>query len=260
MLLEIPIKLESYVNEIKRQTKFINDDSKISLIQMGKTNVDDKTKYLLLMYNPFPSSIKIDCDFFTAESKVCKMYPGEFYLHGQSAYAFVVYVSGENTVEIDEDKILGNLRSSISSRLSKLIENDEEQGYEPHNIYKIEANQIDIENTINLESYLEDIKNPIFVKYSQKHINVVDVYLTEIIPEDGYVKIGVKFTNNSDNVDLELNGYRLKIFDSMKIMHIEIKQVIKLKHKTSKITYIHLNKIEFEQIENKDMQFKIVII
>lgn len=260
MLLEIPIKLESYVNEIKRQTRFINDDSKISLIQMGKTNVDDKTKYLFLMYNPFPSSIKVDCDFFTAESKVCKMYPGEFFLHGQSAYAFVVYTTGPDPVSIDEEKIVANLRNNIASRLSKLIKTDDEQGYEPHNIYKIEANQIDIENTVNLEAYLDELKSPTYVKYTQKYINVVDVYLTEIIPEDGYVKIGVKFTNNSEDVDLELSGYRLKIFDSMKIMHIEIKQPINLKHKTSKITYIHLNKIEFEQIENKDMQFKIVII
>ncbi|MGL5021633.1 MAG: hypothetical protein ACRC5R_06390 [Mycoplasmatales bacterium] len=260
MFLEIPIKLESYVTEIKRQTKYIQNTNKITLLQMGSTKIEDKTKYLILLYNPFPVSIKINCDFFTKESRVCKMYPGEFILHPDSAYALVVYVSGDQKVGIDENKFVANLKNNISKRISRLNNNVEEVGFEPHNIYKIQANDFELEKTVNLDTYLKNTDNDKFEKYKKDYSAYVSVLLSKVDVQDRVVKIGVKFSNSLSTSNLELDGYRLKLFDSKKIIHVEVKQKIRLKSQSSKIAYIQLNRIEFDQVDQKNMQFKIVII
>ncbi|MBL0701487.1 MAG: hypothetical protein JJV90_00040, partial [Spiroplasma sp.] len=53
MFLEIPIKLEGYVEDIKRHSRLVEGTKIITLIKIGETKLADKTKLMLLIYNPF---------------------------------------------------------------------------------------------------------------------------------------------------------------------------------------------------------------
>ena len=146
MFLEIPIKLEGYVNEIKRQTKLLDGSKNITMLQLGKVDLKDKKKIMYVIYNPFNAIIHVNCNFFTKESKVCKLYPGEFDLLPDRAYAFVAYVTGDEAVEIDENKILLDLKERINYRIGNWKEHSKDFNYEPFNIYKIDANKITLNN------------------------------------------------------------------------------------------------------------------
>ncbi len=258
MFLEIPIKLEGYVEDIKRHSRLVEGTKIITLIKIGETKLADKTKLMLLIYNPFDKKIDINCDFFTKNSCVYKLYPGEFSVLPNHAYAFVAYVSKENIVAIDEVKLIANMKMKISTRISSWYDYTQENNYEPHNIYKIIPNNIEIDKTINLNDLMVS-DAPKFIDYTKEHMNNVTITIDKIEEKDKIINIGIKFINESEILNLKINGFKLKIFDNSKIIHIDVSNKFSLTARTTKMIFIQLNKIEFAQINKEKIRFKITL-
>ena len=256
MYLEIPIKLESYVNEIKKQVKNIEKESKLTLLQIGKSNYNDKYKLMYILYNPFPVVLDINPNFFSNQ-KVYKMYPSEFKLYPETAYAFVVFLEQEMILEINEKNLTNIYKQQINSRIMRLEKINYEGKYKESLIYNLDEIKVDVEKTINLNSN-EKINNIIqednFIEFKQTMINDLDFVLDDLNFEENEVIFTIELINKG-NKNIEFFHAKIKISDDKRKYFVDINENIKLKANTKKNIKIAIDKKElilnFEKIKVK---------
>ena len=104
------------------------------------------------------------------------------------------------------------------------------------------------------------VDNVIFTPYRKQYDNDVQVSICSIDVEDSLVKLGIKFNNINENINLTIAQFKMKIFDENKIMHLGVAQEFNLKANSQKILYVYINKIEFDQVNHENTKFKITLL
>ena len=194
MYLEIPIKLESYVNEIKKQVKNIENVEKLTLLQIGKSNYNDKYKQMYIIYNPFPVVMDINSNFFI-NKKIYKMYPSEFKLYPETAYVFVAFLEQETNLEINENNLINLFKKQINSRIMRLEKINYTGKYKESLIYNLDEIKIDVENTININTNNfknEENKEETYINFKQEMINDLDFVLENLDFNDNEVILTIE--------------------------------------------------------------------
>lgn len=284
MFLNIPVKLEMYIDQIKNQTKHLKNQDRITLLKLGETKNPDAVKLLYVIYNPFPTAVKIDCNSFTKESRLYKMYPTEFSVSPDTAAAFVCFVTSGSEIIFNEEKFLNQMRNSIKTKLIKLDETINHE-YNQSNLIKIEPTEVSFDETIllnefisaksktdKLDSNLEfndknlqqneniELKNIEYLQFVPKYDKLINVILEDISLVADDVDFRLKFENLSDDIHFKMDGFRLKMSDYESKIIIDAKSSFTLKSKTSKITNIKITKNKFNLINYEKLQLKITIL
>lgn len=257
MYLQIPVKLENYINEIKRKAAQIDEGNCFSLLRVGSSNSEQSQKLVYIIYNPFVRSFSVDPNFFTKSSKIFKMYPSQFELKSNSAAAFVVFVENTHEIFINEQKIISEMKQKINSNLRDL----NEKSTKVENILNIELNDVDFSNTmyLNPESVI-DIVDENVVDYVTRYQEDIEITLNQITSLDGRVCLDIQFFNKNSDVDIRIHKYRLKLFDLEKKLYVNVVNDFIIKRNSHKISKVYLNKIEFNQIDTANLQLKVTLI
>lgn len=263
MYLNIPTKLEIYFNQIKEHTKYIHAKDKFTLIKLGETKNTESMKLMYMIYNPFPTSIKIDCNSFTKDSYIYKMYPTEFTLNSDTVCAFVCFVSQGNNIKFDEHNFLTNIRQMINTKLNRL--NDLEiSEFKRNNFIKIEPQAIDFEQTVLLNSYLNDMEDlsseSSLIKFNSEYDDQVDVLFEEYQVKEDSIDFVIKFKNKSDKLNFMIQSFRLKIYDKDTKIIIDVKSEFQLKALSLKNTTLQIPKEKVAMIDLEKLKLKITIL
>ncbi len=259
MFLEIPIKLEGYVDQIKKQSQKLDGSDKLTLLRLGKTTTNTSDKLMYIMYNPYPTTFYVDANFFTKKSKIFKIYPDCFNIEPRSAIAFVAFVENVDEIAIDEKRIVNTFRESLDMRLLSLLEFSHNYKRKPEDLLKIESSEVTSSETmyINPDELLREIEE---IQYHEKFQSDIEVVLDNINVEDRKVKFNIKFINTLYNKDVKISKYRIKIYDDIKKLYITVDEKFTIKHSSSKISTVNINKIEFDQIDIAKMNMKVTIM
>ncbi len=260
MYLNIPVKLESYVSVIKEQTRFLKDDDKITLLKLGTTKSDDTFKLMYLIYNPFPITMHFDCNSFSPVGKIYKIYPSNLAISPKTAYAFVAFVSNCEEITLNEDVIVKGLRQNISGRVQKLNSNFENE-FEESRMFEVDPASVEVDKTVMLNPKNKSNEDDyIYTKYTPKFEEYVIVSLDSVDTFDNELKLNVKFQNKHEDLNFEMNGFRLKMEDYSSKIIINAKEKFNVKSQTTKIVSVYVNYKEFEKINLENMKIKITII
>ncbi len=260
MYLNIPVKLENYVSVIKDQTRFIKSHDKITLLKLGTTTDEETSKLMYLIYNPFPITMTFDCNSFLPLGRVYKTYPASIKVSPKTAYAFIAFVSGIDEITLNESNILDSLRINISSRVLKLNK-PEVNDFEETRMHEIDIDQIDINQTMKLDSFIPQPEEEInYINYTTKYDSDIVVALDSYDHVDDRIKLNVKFENRSVNTNLKMRGFRLKMEDVASKVIISAREEFSVKARSTKIVSVYINSSQFDNVKLENMKLKITII
>lgn len=259
MFLEIPSKLEQYIDDIKKQMKYINPENKIVLLRVGSSIQNENRKIMYLIYNPFAIDINIDCNFFTNDSEIFKLYPSEFKLRPNTAHAFIAFTSKkEGNVEVDEQQYIMHLRNNIFKKLSKLNNIETYSGYKSTHIFNIESHEYNSDETIYLNEHQNEMMEKLTTsKFDTKKLNIKIDNLEKI--DDNY-NVVLSITNNDETKNFKSNGYNLKFIDHENIALISIKSELILKSMSKKKFKISFPSKELINFDQNNMKIKLIFI
>ena len=184
------------------------------------------------------------------------MYPSEFKLYPETAYAFVVFLEQEMILEINEKNLTNIYKQQINSRIMRLEKINYEGKYKESLIYNLDEIKVDVEKTINLNSN-EKINNIIqednFIEFKQTMINDLDFVLDDLNFEENEVIFTIELINKG-NKNIEFFHAKIKISDDKRKYFVDINENIKLKANTKKNIKIAIDKKElilnFEKIKS----------
>ncbi len=259
MYLQVPIKLERYINEIKSQTKMLMDKKKVTLLQIGKSEKNTTYKLMMLIYNPYNNPIHITANLFTSENSIYKMYPSEFKIGADTVSAFVLFTTKDVKVNINEEQLLSNIKSEIETILNKseLVKEEMEQ-IEVHQVLKVDPLDFELDKTINLsEDIYLDVETVKFTSIEEK--NIIINY-TGIIETKTSSAIELSIVNKDVTKNILIQGINLKLSDRVHKMHIAVEQPILLKAASSKNVKIYVNKLEMSLIDKDRLEMKATIL
>lgn len=264
MYLEVPIKLENYVQEIKKQTQYIDQETdRITLLQIGKSAKNDHVKLMYLMYNPFPITLNIDLNFFQDLSNLYKIYPANFSVAPGTCFAFVVYANKDRNLNIDEQRFIKHLQQHINSRIMRMQNADFKGKYKNSLIFSIQEPEIAIDQTIQLNKEDQEIlrkqMTQQFIDFSPEYLNKIDIQLLKLQEEQDDFIFKFKFSNLSE-LNLIIKRIKIKIFDETKKFYINLTEPIKFKAHTSKDISVYVKKEELHDIDLHNIQVKISLI
>lgn len=260
MFLEIPVKLEGYVDEIKSKAVGLDKQRRMKLVQVGKTSTTKSTKLMYLIYNPYPKTLYVDPNLFTPDSGIYKLYPSNFEVPSNTAFAFIAFV--ENTLEINVDivKFTNELKNDITIKLNSLTD------YKPsrtrfEDIIKIEADDIHIGQTVYIdESEIERILNPMVTTYQEEYEDMIDISLKQVTQEGSMLNLLISFNNTNPTENFKIEKFRLKLSDGSKKMYIPVNDAFILKALASKDTEIKIAQTSFELLDAEKLEMKINIL
>ncbi len=259
MFLQVPIKLERYINEIKRNSIRFNGVNQIALLPIGKTKTGETFKQMFMIYNPYQEAIRITPNFFLSSNKIYKMYPSEFELGADTVSAFVLFITEDVKVHINDAELLSNLKGEIST----LLENSKHYGSETeqveiHRVHKFDPVDFAEDKTISLEQFaVKEIKTENFKVSDQKFI---DTKLSKIITEETRDAIEIIIENKKVDTNFAIKGISLKLFDDEHKIHVTANEAITLKAASKKAIRIYVNKLEFSLLNQEKMQMKVTIL
>ncbi len=259
MYLQIPVKLERYIDEIKSQTKRLTDKKKLTLLQIGKSKTNETYKLMMLIYNPYSNPIHITPNLFASENSIYKMYPSEFKIGADTVSAFVLFTTKDVKVNINEEQLLSNIKSEIETSLNrhKLFDTNFEQ-IEVHQVLKVDPLDFQLDKTINLNENINmDAETIKFTITEEKNI---DISFSGIIETNSSSALELNITNKDLTRNILVNGLNLKLSDKMHKMHIAIEQPIMLKAASSKKVRIYVNKLELSLIDKDKLEMKATIL
>ncbi len=259
MYLQVPVKLERYINEIKRSATRFNGMSQIALLSIGKSKNGETYKQMFMIYNPYQEKIKITPNFFTSSNKVYKMYPSEFELGADTISAFVLFMSEDVNITINENELLSNIRGEITEQLnlSKFHNIDSEQ-VEIHRVHKIEPINVEFDKTMDLKELMTTNVSTVNFKNSDREM--MDITLNDIVNTEISSAIEIIINNKSENYNYRIKGINLKIDDGDYKIHVSVEENIVIKALTQKKMRIDVNKLEFSLIDQEKMQIKVTIL
>ncbi len=259
MYLQVPVKLERYIDEIKSQTKRLTDRKKVTLLQIGKSKTNETYKIMMLVYNPYSNPIHITPNLFTSEHSIYKMYPSEFKIGADTVSAFVLFTTKDVKISINEEQLLNNIKSEIETvlRQSNYYENTMEQ-IEVHQVLKINPLELQLDQTINLGESID--KQFDTITFTSKEEQYVSIAFNDIIETEKASAIELNIINKDEIRNILINGLNLKLSDRVHKMHIAIEQPIMLKAASSKNVRIYVNKIELSLINRENLEIKATIL
>ncbi len=259
MYLQIPVKLERYIDEIKRQTNRFVDEKKLTLLQIGKSKSGDSYKMMMLMYNPYSNPIHITPNLFTSENSIYKMYPNEFKIGADTISAFVLFTSKDRKISINEQELLTSIKSDIENLLEQFKDYNNDQAIEVHHLFKIDPTDFESDQTVVLSEGNLSLDNET-VKFTNSDDECVRINFNEIIEEETSTAIELQIINSDENRNIQINGINLKLSDGVRKMHIVTDQKMIIKAASSKKIRIFVNKIEFGLIDANNMEMKATIL
>ena len=255
MYLEIPKKLEGYTNDLKKQTKFINQKKqKIILIQIAKSESNDQIKSLYMIYNPFPMDLSINQNSFINSENLYKMYPSQFVVSPNTAHAFVAFIAHDEILQMDEKIFLIILKSSLNSRINRMRKLDMREKYQESLIFQINPKSIELSNTMKLDALLPQHKSKDLLS------NDVSVKLEQLLEDKVNYILKLKFVNNSDLKNVEIKKIKMKLFDTKHKFFINLNQYFQIKPMSTKNMTIFIDKKELSEVIFEDLEIKISLI
>ncbi len=260
MYLQVPVKLERYIDDIKRQTNKFVDEKKLTLLQIGKSKSGETYKIMMLMYNPYSNPIHITPNLFASDSSIYKMYPNEFKIGADTISAFVLFTTKDVTISINEQELLSSIKSDIENMLLRLEKNDNDNQIEVHQVFKIDPSHFEADQTMVLEHSNLNIDEIDSVKFTNNDEQYINVEFIQISDNEKNTAIEIQVTNTDSKRNIEISGINLKIADGTRKMHIATNQKMLIKASSSKKMRIYVNKLEFSLIEQEKMEMKATIL
>ncbi len=259
MYLQVPVKLERYIDEIKRQTNRFVDEKKLTLLQIGKSKSGETYKVMMLMYNPYSNPIHITPNIFASDDSIYKMYPNEFKIGADTISAFVLFTSKDAHISINEQELLSSIKSDIENILQKFEDSTEEQ-IEVHHIFKVDPTDFETDKTVVLTKKEIDTSSLETVKFTNNDDQFIRVGFNEIIENEKSTAIELQISNSDEERNIKIGGINLKLSDGVRKMHIASDQGMVIKAASSKKVRIYVNKIEFGLIDASKMEMKATIL
>lgn len=259
MYLQIPVKLERYIEQIKRQTNRFIDEKKLTLLQIGKSKNGDTYKIMMLLYNPYNNPIHITPNLFSSNDAIYKMYPNEFKIGADTVSAFVLFTSKDSKIKINELELLTSIKSDIETILEKYNKDDAEQ-IEVHHYFQVNPTDFESDKTIALSNLKIEPNGLETISYTNEHDDELVVKFSEIIEKDNTCAIELDISNSNDKQNIKIKGMNLKLSDGEHKMHISSDEQLVIKAQSSKRIRVYVNKIEFSLIKREQMQMKATIL
>lgn len=264
MYLEVPLKLESYIESIKNQTQFIDQKTdRITLLQIGKSKKPEHTKLMYLMYNPFPITLHIDLNFFTDLHNLYKMYPAEFDVAPGTCFAFVMYVNQDCCLNVNEENFTNKLKHQINTRIMRMQNANFKGKYRNSLIFSIQDPEVEIDKTILLnKAEQEEMKKELsqeFIDFDPQFIDKMNIELVNLKTQDNDLVFKFKFSNMSD-FNFIVKKVKIKIFDEKQQFLVSLDEQIKFKAHSSKEISVFVKKEELRNIDLTQMQVKINLV
>ncbi len=260
MYLQVPVKLERYIDEIKRQTNRFVDEKKLTLLQIGKSKSGDTYKVMMLMYNPYSNPIHITPNLFASGDSIYKMYPNEFKIGADTISAFVLFTSKDANISINEQELLTSIKSDIENMLQKFDNRNGEEQIEVHHIFKVDPTDFETDKTVVLSKNDIDLAGLETVKFTNNDDQFIHVGFNDIIENEKSTAIELQITNSDETRNIKISGINLKLTDGIRKMHIASDQEMVIKAASSKKVRIFVNKLEFGLIDSTKMEMKATIL
>ncbi len=261
MFLQIPVKLERYINEIKKNAVRFKGASQISLLPIGKTKNGETYKLMFMIYNPYQEAIRITPNFFLSANKIYKMYPSEFELGADTVSAFVLFLTEDVKVHINELELISNIKGEINSLLenSKYMESETKQ-VEIHQVLKIDPLEVDVDHTISLDAINLNNFEVETVDFKTSDNEFINTELIKIIKEEKSNALELSVANNCSEYNFKIKGVSLKLDDGEHKLHVTADEALVLKAQSKKNIRIYVNKIEFGLLNQEKMKIKVTIL
>ncbi len=258
MYLEIPLKLEHFVEAIKKQSKYIDPDSdKITLLQVGKASGEEHIKLMYLIFNPHITPINVSLNLFNDVKYLYKMYPSEFVVLPNTIAAFVVYSSKDMQLSINEDFLQLYFKRNIDNRLMRMKNISFTGKYKNSLIYNINDAQVSVDKTIMIDKKtLDEVIE--YKAYNPQH-DLLQINLETINKTTSQYQFVYKMINDTDQ-NIFIKRIKMKIYDKDKKYYININQKINFKQHSSKKITISVSKDDISNIDFQQMQIKISVI
>lgn len=260
MFLEVPIKLEGYINAIKEQTKFIQQESnRITLLQVGKSQQEEHTKLMYILYNPYPVTLTIDLNFFDDVNNLYKMYPTQFQVAPETSFAFVVFVNKYRPLAINERRLISILKRNIDGRIMRMNNTSYQGKYQNSLIYNIDEPRLEIDKTMLLNKKHTNKPEDEIVEFNSTYNEFIKIDLLKLTDDSENYIFKFKFLNES-NFNFKVKRLKFKLFDDIKKFYVNINEEVVFKNHSSKEITIYINKAELKDVDVRDLQVKISLV
>ncbi len=261
MEIQIPKQLEKYQSDINKASKYIQDNSQISLKQVGKTKNESFYKELYLISNPFFSDINININHFKSEKDVYKMEPSGFILKARTIQAFFVYSASPDKLELNEDLVEYDFKMNIEKNLIDLSKHYQiKTNFSNKESILIHAKNPSYSETHVLDLEKLDLDTNKFYKYNDKYKQYIELKIKKIKSHKKHYIFETTLTNLLKNKNIEINSIFIQFSsdDHPKAVSINIHKTIKVKANSYKVIKIEIEKKKFKKINMKNTHINIV--